>query len=115
MATRKRIYRQGDVWIYSITEKEFTERRKRAIHRDERKGLILAEGEVTGHHHRIPEGGRLYDDEQRNEVRLLSASRPISLQHEEHETIEIPAGKYEVRIQREYAPEVPSRQTRVYD
>jgi len=113
MATK--VWRQGDVWIYKISEQQFRDTYKHPIHRDPKHGIVLAEGEVTGHHHKIKHGGRLYEVDRDPNVRLMSASGPVSLQHEEHETIELPAGKYEVRIQREYAPEAPARQTRVYD
>jgi len=109
------IYRQGDVWLYRLTEKEFSDRTRIAIPRDRKQGIVLAEGEVTGHHHKIRKGGRLYQDGRQNSVRLLSASGPVSLTHEEHETIELPAGKYEVRIQREYEPQAVSRQSYVRD
>lgn len=80
--------------------------------------LVLAEGELTGHAHRIreSEAATLYDP--RGEGRgTRSHSRDLSgdlfldvtgesatLMHEEHGPIELPRGQYRVWRQREYAP-----------
>jgi len=117
------VYRQGDVWLYKIsssTPSTLTRRRSGRAQPATGKGLILAEGEVTGHHHRIP-----VEEVQRTflypmadpGVRLLRVSKgkPVSLVHEEHETIKLPPGEYEVRIQREYEPSTLTRQTYVRD
>ena len=66
--------------------------------------LTLAEGEVTGHRHRISKGeaellkrdGVLY-------LRVLSPTAILT--HEEHAQVTIPQGNWEIRIQCEYAPE----------
>jgi hypothetical protein len=64
----------------------------------------LAEGEVTGHSHRITQGeAELY---QNNEVLYLKVlSKTALLTHEEHAPVSIPHGTWMVRIQREYQPE----------
>jgi hypothetical protein len=64
----------------------------------------LAEGEVTGHSHRITQGeADLY---QNNEVLYLKVlSETALLTHEEHAPVSIPRGTWMVRIQREYQPE----------
>jgi hypothetical protein len=65
--------------------------------------LTLAEGEVTGHSHRIAEGeAELYEKEGTLYLRVLSPK--ATLIHEEHKAIEIPQGNWMVRIQREYEP-----------
>ena len=65
---------------------------------------MLAEGEVTGHSHRFAlpaeadvfrAGGDLYVDV------LVDGAEVI---HQEHGTIRLPRGAYQVRIQREYTP-----------
>lgn len=113
------VYRQGDVWLYKITTGEYLNQvsGRGATKADPEKGLILAEGEATGHHHRIPESGRVELHPGREGVRLLDVSKgkPVTLVHEEHETLEIPAGQYEVRIQREYSPTERTRQFNVRD
>lgn len=123
MTKQAQIYRQGDVWIYAISRAEFTARRNpymSGAKADPEKGLILAEGEVTGHHHRIPQAKRVALRPSRDGngiVRLLEvkAGDPVELVHEEHETIALPPGHYEVRIQREYAPSERSKQSYVRD
>ncbi|HLB22458.1 MAG TPA: hypothetical protein VJP07_00030 [Dehalococcoidia bacterium] len=72
--------------------------------------VVLAYGEVTGHAHALLEPG----------VELLTAADvrylrvdevSAHLLHEEHSELAIPAGTYEVRIQREYSP-LETRQVR---
>ena len=66
--------------------------------------LTLAEGEVTGHSHRIIEGkAELYEREGTLYLRVLSEQALLS--HEEHKQIPIPQGDWMVRIQREYEPQ----------
>jgi hypothetical protein len=65
--------------------------------------LVLAEGEVTGHKHRISDGqAELYDQDGTLYLRVLSDR--ATLTHEEHQPIQIPHGNWMVRIQREYEP-----------
>ena len=66
--------------------------------------LTLAEGEVTGHRHRISDGeAELYERDGVLYLRVLSAT--ATLTHEEHRAIAIPQGNWMIRIQREYEPE----------
>jgi len=71
--------------------------------------LVLAEGEITGHAHRINGGNAsstalLYDHD--DDQRLLEVkSESVQLTHEEHNTVTVPQGTWIVRIQREYQPE----------
>ena len=90
------IYRQGDVIVKRVSAALEMADEKKLPH------LTLAEGEATGHRHRITEGvaelyqlavGILY-------LRVLSEY--ATLFHEEHEEIELPKGDYEVLIEREY-------------
>ena len=66
--------------------------------------LTLAEGEVTGHSHRISNGeAELFE---RSGVLYLKVLSPTAiLTHEEHAQITIPQGNWEIRIQREYTPD----------
>ena len=65
----------------------------------------LAEGEVTGHRHRISEGeAQLFE---RNGILYLKVLSPTAiLTHEEHAQVTIPQGNWKIRIQREYVPEL---------
>ncbi|MEB3831415.1 hypothetical protein [Phormidium sp. CCY1219] len=86
--------RQGDVLLQSVK----TSRGKKLRH------LTLAEGEVTGHSHRISNGeAELYEENGTLYLRVLSDR--ATLIHEEHKAIDIPQGHWMVRIQREYQPE----------
>src|SRR5258708_1304585 len=113
------IYRQGDVAIIATNDRDVS--KLKAVPRDAGR-IVLAYGEVTGHAHAIPSahaslylddstvaapdamqaiariGGGLIPD------RILRADKPVRLLHEEHAPIELPAGSYIVRIQRESSP-----------
>lgn len=86
--------RQGDVLLtpaHKIEGKKLTH-------------LTLAEGEVTGHRHRIAEGeAELYEKDGTLYLKVLS--QKALLAHEEHAAIAIPQGNWMVRIQREYEPQ----------
>ena len=68
---------------------------------------VLAYGEVTGHSHRI-EGPTVerYDHDGRAYVLLAQAG---VLTHEEHGQASIPAGAYELIIERDYDPSMYAR------
>lgn len=75
------------------------------IHEQENK--IVAEGSITGHHHRIV-NGRVY--RQRRDwngvIGYVDAQEGCQLVHDEHDTIELPVGFYEVVKQREVTGDV---------
>ena len=101
----KRMYRHGDLLLAAVRKAPAGERRAR-----ENGRLVLARGEVTGHAHVIT-------DEQAELVELVTpteaielyllvhGTQPVALSHEEHDTLLIEPGTYQVRRQREYAPE----------
>jgi hypothetical protein len=65
--------------------------------------LTLAEGEVTGHCHRIGNGeAELLERNGMFYLRVLSPN--VILTHEEYAEVMIPQGNWEIRIQQEYAP-----------
>lgn len=89
--------RQGDVWI------EETKMRipKTAKRQDK---CILAYGKVTGHCHQITSGAALFVKE--NGEQMLDVFDDYAIvQHEEHGPAVVLRGRYNVRIQREYAPD----------
>jgi len=68
--------------------------------RTAKKRVVLAEGETTGHAHRINStGAELFD---LNGRMFLKVVEPAMLTHEEHKHIEIDPGIYEVGRVREY-------------
>jgi hypothetical protein len=91
------IWRQGDVFLISVPALPAS---GRLDHR-----TVLAEGEITGHAHRLedPSTGRVYSVGGELFMEVLAESATIV--HEEHGPITIPRGGYAVRIQREYSPQ----------
>jgi hypothetical protein len=70
-----------------------------------RPHLVLAEGEVTGHMHRIAEPGsaKLFQEFSRMYLRVVAEH--ATLVHPEHGPITLPRGDYRVWRQREYSPQ----------
>src|SRR5215470_9950940 len=68
-----------------------------------RSGAILAQGEATGHAHRVeaPERAELWEDGEQLYLKIIEQTRIV---HEEHRPIELPPGSYRVWQQREYTP-----------
>jgi hypothetical protein len=92
--------RQGDVILLPVQDIEIGQRGANSP----LPHLTLAEGEVTGHKHRIIEGkAELYEKD--GTLYLSVISETALLAHEEHKPIPIPNGSWIVRIQREYQPE----------
>ena len=87
-------YRQGDVILVPVKQAEG----------EKIQHLTLAQGEVTGHKHRISEGdAQLYAEN--TDLYLSIFSETAALVHEEHGSISVPQGNWKVLIQREYEPE----------
>jgi hypothetical protein len=94
-------YRQGDVLLVRVAERDLAEARR--IERIEGR-IILAYGEVTGHAHAIDAAlAELF--EERDGTLYLKLDGPAALTHEEHGAIELDPGIYRVVRQREYSPE----------
>lgn len=94
----KKHYRHGDVIVKCIENIP-----TRAKKQDKNKALVLAEGEVTGHSHRIIDGNAaLFQFNEK--VYLKVQSKIATLSHEEHHEIKLPNGNYEVVIQKDYEP-----------
>ncbi|NOK57954.1 MAG: hypothetical protein GFH27_549287n258 [Chloroflexi bacterium AL-W] len=94
------VYRQGDVLL---TEARLPEGEVREIARDSNDKLVLAYGEVTGHHHFIAEpDAKLV--QVINGDRYLRVDAPVFMRHEEHAPIPLQPGIFRVVIQREYVP-----------
>lgn len=93
-------YRQGDVLIRRVDSISKTKPMER-----EQGRVVLAHGEVTGHAHAITEKGVNQYRTEVPDVTALEIEQAVAmLKHEEHSTIELPQGSYEVTRQREYAP-----------
>jgi len=93
-------YQQGDVLLKKISQLPDGAKVKTG-----RDAYVVQEGESTGHAHRFPEGGdggnvTLYTVGNVTYVQVREAPAPIS--HEEHNTIQIAPGLYEIDLVREY-------------
>jgi hypothetical protein len=103
-------YRQGDVLLVRVGAMPAT---ARPVAEDPR-GVVLAEGEATGHHHRIGPAYRtatLYAHDEGTFLRVTggATSPVVLLTHEEHDPIAIPPGDYRVIRQMEYSPDAVRR------
>jgi hypothetical protein len=104
------LIRQGDVLIVPLTDKishwlnhPINLTFWKDANFQKRPNLVLAEGEVTGHKHRISNGkAELYERDGVLYLRVLSPTALLT--HEEHHAVTIPQGSWAVRLQREYEP-----------
>jgi hypothetical protein len=93
----KKLYRQGDVLIRQIESIPTQKSTKRV-------DGVLAYGEVTGHAHQVEDKSAAEVLEIESGLYLRVGEEGVRIVHEEHAPITLPAGNYEVTIQREYAP-----------
>jgi len=91
------LWRQGNVFLIANSDLPKTGRQERRP--------VLAEGEVTGHAHRLqdPASGRVFSVGSNLYLEVLAESATIV--HEEHGPVTLPRGGYAIRIQREYSPQ----------
>jgi len=91
------MWRQGDIFIAAAP----------AVPKGARPQphCVLAEGEVTGHSHRVAERGvaRLYSHPTALYLDVLADRATVV--HDEHGPITLPRSTYRVWRQREYSPE----------
>ena len=90
------LWRQGDVYIETV--ETIPEGARRLSH------CVLAEGEATGHCHRVVETQYAELLELGNQRFLRVHAGAVTLAHDEHAPLTLPAGSYRVWQQREYAP-----------
>lgn len=85
------LYRQGDILLKPI--KEIPENIKK-------KNLVLAEGEATGHMHQFVDS-HLVSCFILNNQQFIEVYQTAELIHNEHDTLLVQKGQYEVIRQRE--------------
>ena len=97
------MFRQGDVLLVPVAK---LPSRLEPVKR-ERGRVILAHGEVTGHAHAIKDKrAALFRDPKLAAIFMqVSGDAPVALEHDEHDTIKVPPGDYQIVRQREYSPE----------
>jgi hypothetical protein len=97
-------FRQGDVFIERVDDIPAGVSACKA----DARGVVLAEGEATGHHHRIGpmfRSAKLFDGPEGAKFLKVGGTAPVALTHEEHSPVDLPPGNYRVTIQREYSPD----------
>ena len=99
--------RQGDVLIREVRK---IPAGFRPVKTDGR--VVLALGEATGHAHAFNDSRVVYFREDGAGAGLIGRAfisvgpgAPAELRHEEHSTVMVPPGTYQVVRQREYSPE----------
>jgi hypothetical protein len=94
-------YRQGDVLLCAVDR--IPPDVKPVPHDGDR--VVVAEGELTGHAHAFAaDRVTLFREKGSQRSFLAVGEGGASLCHEEHGSIQVPEGQYELRHQREYAP-----------
>ena len=97
------LYRQGDVLFRRV---DFIPRQGSV----KRENGVIAYGEATGHTHAVADLAAAEVLKCGKGIYLHVGENGVSIQHQEHRPIVLPAGDYQVTIQREYAPqEIPRR------
>ena len=101
------MYRQGDVLIEAVAVVPKSAKKQKRSAR-----IVLALGEATGHHHTVEASDPAdwwKNGEGLTEETFFKLHRSAIVTHQEHATIELPAGTYRVSRQREYSPEAIRR------
>jgi hypothetical protein len=99
----KNVFRQGDVCLIAIDEIPVDAK----LAPETGRKVILALGEATGHHHRFEFMDTTHNVRMHaahGGARYLHVMAPAKLLHEEHSTVDVPAGKYLLPTQVEYTP-----------
>ena len=91
------MWRQGDIFIETV--KAVPEQAKA------RPSLILAEGEITGHSHRVRDSGTAVVLAHESGTFLEVTAAEAVVVHDEHAPIPLVRGTYRFWRQREYSPE----------
>lgn len=101
------LFRQGDIYIEGV----------RCVPEGaiKRQDTVLAEGEATGHRHRIRDFRTANLFEFGDDLFVDVVTDRAEIVHEEHGTIELNRGIYRVWRQREYDPRPDIRQRFVFD
>lgn len=106
---QKKIFAQGDIILERVADASAAA----PINVDPDGSVVLARGEVTGHRHRFLAGFDVVmfrDDALARDMPAelylghikIAAAHGAELKHEEHDTIQLEAGTYRVRRQREF-------------
>lgn len=86
------IYRHGDLLIKPATKREGAKKSEGKID--------LALGEATGHHHQLQKTALFLGEP--GKIDYFEIEEPTNLTHQEHVTLTILPGAYEIVMEREY-------------
>ena len=92
-----KIYRHGDVLI-----KRLEKLPAGVVNKKPSKQAVLAEGEATGHFHRLSCDSASIQLLEHEMARYLVLSDTCRLTHEEHNALSIDSGVYEITMEREW-------------
>lgn len=97
---KKSQLQQGDVLLNSI-DKLPSGLKARA---KDQRGVVLAEGEVTGHYHAIAneEGVSILDGPNGTMYLVNETAHDVVINHQEHKPISVPPGNHEIKIVQEH-------------
>ena len=98
------LLRQGDVMLVKVRSVPKGAKFREA---DKKRGVVLAEGEVTGHAHTLPSTTvkeYVVPAELGDADRFIVVDKLSQLVHQEHAAIDVTPGTYKVIRQREYSP-----------
>lgn len=98
------LWRQGDIFIETIPLIPAAA--------TQQSHLVLADGELTGHSHRVADPDTALLFAHREDLFLQVIADEADVIHQEHGTVTLPRGRYRVWRQREYDPK-PARPSRV--
>jgi len=90
-------FRQGDIYFVQVDGDYQGEKVKRQNNR-----IVIAEGEITGHAHAIHDKNATMYRDSVQDLEWLVVDAPVKVVHEEHATINLPAGIWQVIHQRQY-------------
>lgn len=93
--SKKQFYQQGDVLFKQIDEFPEGERK-------EKEGNVVYEGEGSGHFHSIGAGAIFSLFFVDNKLFVENQKNNIVIEHQEHNPIELPSGKWEIDRTNEY-------------
>lgn len=97
---KRKAIRQGDVLLVPVDEIPGGCKPVKRV----QGRVILAEGEVTGHHHAISDADVKMVISEMERRYLEVGGEGATLSHEEHATLMVAPGRWEVLRQVEYAP-----------
>jgi len=96
-----KLIQQGDVLFFQV--EEIPTGLKRIKNKDTR-GVVFAEGEVTGHYHGTSLDKFIETFKDADDVMWATLTAPKEVTHQEHGTVTLPAGNYRIGIVREVDP-----------